>query len=86
MAKQAIAGGATYDTATLLDVLGGHGVIRNDDGSPQFPTGWVEQLKKIGGIGEMNFDVEGYQEGMQEEQLQALMEILQRQMAQEAAS
>jgi hypothetical protein len=34
----------------------------------------------------MNFDVEGYQEGMQEEQLQALMEILQRQMAQEAAS
>jgi hypothetical protein len=86
MAKDALGGGASYDTANIFDVASGEGVIRDETGAPQFPTSVMEQFAKFMGLGTVDIDLEGYQEGLTEAQQAALLEAIRRQSALEAAS
>lgn len=87
MLKKAVAGGTTYDTATLLDALQGKGVILDPDtGEPKYPQSVIEQLQKLSGFNTQPYDVGAYQEMLTEDQKAALTEALKRMAAQEMAS
>jgi len=86
MLKKGIAGGETYDTATLLDALSGEALMRNPEtGEAMYPASWMEMLAKIGGVGQMDYDVAGYQERLAEEQKAAMNEAMKRYQAEQMA-
>lgn len=70
--KSAVGGGATYDTATLLDVLKGAGVYTDETGAPRYPTNVAEQIAKISGLSTLRFDLPAYQQRLAEDALAAL--------------
>ncbi len=79
LAKDVIAGGATYGTAGLEDVLSGSGVIRDPmTGEPLYPSSRVQELAAFGGIPTLDYDLAGYQQQLAEDQIAALREALRR--------
>jgi hypothetical protein len=79
LVKDALAGGATYDTATLPDVMQGKGVIRDlETGEPRYPTGWAEALSKFMGATNLTYDLGSYQEQLTEDQKAVVRELLNR--------
>jgi hypothetical protein len=59
--KDVLAGGSTYDTTTLLDVLRGEGpVLDSETGEPANPRDLVQLVGKLLGYGETDFDAEDY--------------------------
>lgn len=62
MAKDLIAGAATYDTATLIDVIRGKGTIMdNDTGKPMRPYDAFQILMRYLGISTTDYDITKYQ-------------------------
>lgn len=86
MIKQALAGGKTYDTTSILDVLSGESAILDPaTGQPKYPVGWTDQLKKLSGFNVSPYDLGAYQENLSEEQKMALTEALKRMQAEAMA-
>jgi hypothetical protein len=76
--KSAIGGGRTFDTSTLLDVLGGGGVQRDQTGAPRYPTGPLDQLLRLSGVTTYDYNLEGFQENLEEQRQRALAAALSR--------
>jgi hypothetical protein len=71
--KDALAGGATYDTASLLDLVGGNGVIRDPaTGEPKYEESTLDSLLPFLGVNTTGYDLEGYQDRLSDEQKAAL--------------
>jgi hypothetical protein len=80
LAKDIAAGGATYDTASLLDVLQGQGVIRDEaTGEPRYPNELLERLLKMFGVSTFEQDIGRYQQELSEGERAAMREALRRQ-------
>lgn len=69
--KKIVAGGKTYDTATLLDVLQGHGVIKDTAGATKYPTQTVDEILKYLGLPTTTYDLGSYQQRLADAQAQA---------------
>lgn len=81
-AKAIAAGGKTYDTASLIDILRGHGTIREPGtGAPKYPTSAAEQLSKLLGFPTTTYDLGGYQAFLLSQQQAAMREAAKRQQA-----
>ena len=79
MLKDLVAGGSSYDTASLGDILGGHGVIRDPTtGAPRYPVGAGELLAKFLGAPVSNIDLGAFQARQTSDQKQALAEAIRR--------
>lgn len=77
--KDLVAGGVTYDTATLTDVLLGRGVIRDPvTGEPRYPGSAARRVAGFFGFPVFPFDLETYQARVAEEAPEALSGILER--------
>lgn len=62
LAKDLIAGANTYDTATLLDVIQGRGIIRDrETGEPISPYDALQILMKYFGISTTDYDIQKFQ-------------------------
>lgn len=62
LAKDLIAGANTYDTATLLDVINGRGIIRDrETGEPLSPFDKVQLILRYFGISTTDYDIAKYQ-------------------------
>jgi hypothetical protein len=82
LAKDILAGGATYDTASLLDILQGQGVIRDEaTGEPRYPNETLERLLKMFGVSTFEQDIGRYQQELSEGERAAMREALRRQQS-----
>ncbi len=83
LAKDVLAGGKTYDTATLLDAIqealgqtGEAAIIDQATGQPRFPTDLAQQLAKFAGVNVYDYDLAAWQQRQAEEKLAALRQAL----------
>lgn len=85
MAKDALAGGRTYDTASMMDALqqrmgntGEASPINPDTGEPYSPVDLAETLSKMFGISITNYDLAAFQERLAEDQRAVALEAARR--------
>lgn len=63
MLKDLLAGGRTYDTSTLLDVLADpEGAVIAEGGQPRYPIDLAKTLSRLFGFSEYDVDLDAYQE------------------------
>lgn len=77
--ERLLAGGKTYDTANLLDVLRGKAAIRDELGAVKYPTSLGRELAKLSGVNITPYDLQAYQQRMAEEALAAIRNALEAQ-------
>jgi hypothetical protein len=76
--EQAVAGGKTYDTANLIDILSGQGAQTDATGAPKYPTDAGEQLMKLLGMSTTDYNLGGYQSYLAAQQEMAAKALAQR--------
>lgn len=64
--KQLVAGGRTYDTATLLDALQGQAAVTDETGAPAMPRSLFDVLSRYAGLGLTQYDLQRWQERQEE--------------------
>lgn len=88
MARDLIAGGNTYDTASLLDALqqrmgdsGEASPVDPETGEPYYDVTASDQLAKLFGVNVFNYDLDSFAERQQQDQMAVLREALERGVA-----
>jgi hypothetical protein len=79
LAKSLWAGGATYDTASLLEILRGRGVMTDPaTGEPRYPVSMAQKLGGFAGFPTIDYGLGRFQERLSEEQAAAIKMYLRR--------